>query len=232
MPRDDFLLKDLEPLGWIKTQALELNHLSPTDVTTHAKLMADHPEWGPSSICLTVAFTPGSVSLSSHSLTVAGFEWGRKNTDTSPNPPVSTYGMRSSSSADVDSQGFNPNMSERVQLLLSDRILGMTLVPEGRVWNYGIGLTQLWSPNLSYSVTLDTPLLFWAEEHRPAAFISVRSSLLPLSKPITDVCFSSRTSRSVTIAQILKTTSRRLVLLWSLDSLALSCPALRIPIVM
>jgi pre-mRNA-processing factor 8 len=70
-------------------------------------------------------------------------------------------------------QGFNPNMSERVQLLLSDRILGMTLVPEGRVWNYGIGLTQLWSPNISYSVTLDTPLLFWAEEHRPAAFLTV-----------------------------------------------------------
>lgn len=64
-------------------------------------------------------------------------------------------------------------MSERVQLLLSDRILGMTLVPEGRVWNYGIGLTQLWSPNLSYSMTLDTPLLFWAEEHRPAAFLTV-----------------------------------------------------------
>jgi len=155
LPRDDFLLKDLEPLGWIKTQALELPHLSPTDVTTQAKLMADHPEWGSSSICLTCAFTPGSVSLSAHSLTVAGFEWGRKNSDTSPNPP-----------------GFNPNMSERVQLLLSDRILGMTLVPEGRVWNYGIGLTQLWAPSISYSMTLDTPLLFWAEEHRPAAFLS------------------------------------------------------------
>ncbi len=89
LPRDDFLLKDLEPLGWIKTQALELNHLSPTDITTHAKLMADHPEWGPSSICLTAAFTPGSVSLSAHSLSVAGFEWGRKNVDTSPNPLVS-----------------------------------------------------------------------------------------------------------------------------------------------
>ena len=88
MPRDDYLLKDLEPLGWIKTQALELNHLSPTDVTTHGKLMADHPEWGPSSVCLTVAFTPGSVSLSAHSLSVAGFEWGRKNADTSPNPAV------------------------------------------------------------------------------------------------------------------------------------------------
>ena len=156
MPRDDFLLKDLEPLGWIKTQALELPHLSPTDVSTQAKIMADHPEWGSSSICVTCAFTPGSVSLSAHNLTVPGFEWGRKNADTSPNPP-----------------GFNPNMSERVQLLLSDRILGMTLVPEGRVWNYGVGLTQLWTPNLHYSVQLDTPLLFWAEEHRPTAFLSV-----------------------------------------------------------
>ena len=65
-------------------------------------------------------------------------------------------------------------MSERVQLLLSDRILGMTLVPEGKVWNYGIGLTQMWSPNMGYSMTLDTPLLFWAEQHRPAAFLTVR----------------------------------------------------------
>ncbi|KAH9912797.1 uncharacterized protein B0H18DRAFT_1126773 [Fomitopsis serialis] len=112
LPKDDFLLKDLEPLGWIKTQALELPHLSPTDVTTQAKLMAEHPEWGSSSICLTSAFTPGSVLLSAHSLSVAEFEWGRKNANTSPNP-----------------QGFNPNMSERVQLLLSDRVSGMTLVP-------------------------------------------------------------------------------------------------------
>lgn len=90
LPKDDYLLKDLEPLGWIKTQALELSHLSPTDITSQAKLMADHPEWGTSSICITAAFTPGSVSLSAHSLSVAGFEWGRKNQDTSPNPPVST----------------------------------------------------------------------------------------------------------------------------------------------
>ncbi|KAH6911378.1 pre-mRNA-processing-splicing factor [Coprinopsis sp. MPI-PUGE-AT-0042] len=129
LPRDDFLLKDLEPLGWVKTQALELPHLSPTDVTTQAKIMADHPEWGSSSICITA---------------------------TIPQIPP----------------GFNPNMSERVQLLLSDRILGMTLVPEGRVWNYGIGLTQMWSSTIPYSMTIDTPLSFWAEEHRPAAFLS------------------------------------------------------------
>lgn len=88
LPKDDFLLKDLEPLGWIKTQALEIPHLSPTDITTQAKIMADHPEWTSSSICITASFTPGSVSLSAHSLSVAGFEWGRKNADNSANPPV------------------------------------------------------------------------------------------------------------------------------------------------
>ena len=159
-PKDDFLLKDLELLGWIKTRALELNHLSPTNVTTHAKLMAEHPEWGPLSICITVLFTSGSVSLSFYSLMVPRFEWGRKNVDNSANPP-----------------GFNPNMSERVQLLLFDRIFGMTLVPEGKVWNYGIGLTQLWSSNLPFSMALDTPLLFWAKEHRPAVFLTVSSPI-------------------------------------------------------
>jgi len=154
-PKHEFLLKDLEPLGWIKTQALDISHLSPTDVTTQAKIMADHPEWGSNSICLSCSFTPGSVSLSAHSLTVAGFEWGRKNTDAGVNP-----------------QGFNPNMSERVQLLLSDRILGMTLTPEGRVWNYGVGLAQMWVPTISYQVVLDTPLPFWAEQHRPNAFLT------------------------------------------------------------
>ena len=88
LPKDDYLLKDLEPLGWIKTQSLELPHLSPNDVTTQAKIMADHPEWSSSSICITAAFTPGSVSLSAHSLAIPGFEWGRKNQDTSPNPQV------------------------------------------------------------------------------------------------------------------------------------------------
>lgn len=100
-------------------------------------------------------------------------------------------------------QGFNPNMSERVQLLLSDRILGMTLVPEGRVWNYGIGLTQLWTPSLSYSVTLDTPLLFWAEEHRPAAFLSVSQHFqVNVRLALTFIFYSLPISRLEMIAQM------------------------------
>jgi len=99
-------------------------------------------------------------------------------------------------------------MSERVQLLLSDRILGMTLVPEGGVWNYGIGLTQLWSPNIPYSITLDTPLLFWAEEHRPAAFLTVSSgSYLLLRIPLTCSCRSSQVLNRVRTRLMLKIAS-------------------------
>jgi hypothetical protein len=142
----------LEPLGWIKTQSQELNHLSAADVTTQAKIMAVHPQWGPNSICITCAFTPGSVSLNAWELTVAGFEWGRKNTDVT--------GAHA---------GYNASMANRVQLLLSDRILGMTLVPEGGVWNYGVGLTQSWSDKIAYNMTLDKPESFWAPCHRPVS---------------------------------------------------------------
>ncbi|WWC70357.1 pre-mRNA-processing-splicing factor 8 [Kwoniella pini CBS 10737] len=158
LPKHDFLLKDLEPLGWIKTQSTELNRLSPSDVTTQAKIMANHSEWGPQSICVTCAFTPGSVSLNAWELSVSGFEWGRKNQDVTGQNP-----------------GFNPSMANRVQLLLSDRILGMTLVPEGGIWNYGVGLTQSWSDKLPYSMTLDRPESFWAPCHRPNAFLNFAS---------------------------------------------------------
>ncbi|GFZ44084.1 Complexed with cdc5 protein 6 [Saitozyma sp. JCM 24511] len=155
LPKHDFLLKDLEPLGWIKTQSQELNHLSPADVTTQAKIMAVHPEWGPQSICVTCAFTPGSVSLNAWELSVAGFEWGRKNQDVT--------GQHA---------GYNQTMANRVQLLLSDRILGMTLVPEGGVWNYGVGLTQSWTDKIAYNMTLDKPESFWSPLHRPNAFLN------------------------------------------------------------
>ena len=67
--KDNNILKDLEPLGWIKTQALELPHLSLNDITSQAKTMADHFKWGSLSICITAVFMPGSVSLSAHVLT-------------------------------------------------------------------------------------------------------------------------------------------------------------------
>lgn len=48
----------MEPLGWIHTQPNESPQLSPQDVTTHAKVMADNPSWdGEKTIIITCRYT-------------------------------------------------------------------------------------------------------------------------------------------------------------------------------
>ncbi|GEM09491.1 hypothetical protein Rt10032_c08g3508 [Rhodotorula toruloides] len=152
------LLADLKVVGIIATQAQETQSLTPADACLFAKLMAQHSEIDGSSIFLTVAFTPGSLSLAAYALTPKGFEWGR-NAD--PNSPA----------------GYNPaSMVDRAQLLLSDRILGSTFAPVGGVWSYSTGLGAAFSPTMPYSVTLvGQPMPYWAPEHRPAHFTSFAS---------------------------------------------------------
>lgn len=49
-----FAFQEMEPLGWIHTQPNESPQLSPQDVTTHAKVMADNPSWdGEKTIIIT-----------------------------------------------------------------------------------------------------------------------------------------------------------------------------------
>ncbi|KAH8929155.1 PROCN-domain-containing protein [Atractiella rhizophila] len=152
------LLSDMKIVGIVQTQAQENQVMMPTDAMTFAKLMAQHPEIDGSSIFLSVSFTPGSLSLTAYVLTPKGFEWGRN--------------------ADVNNlNGWNPaSMSERAQLLLSDRILGSTFAPMGGVWNYSIGLGAQFTQSMSYAVTLTgSPLQFWDPLHRPnhfAAFVA------------------------------------------------------------
>ena len=83
--------------------------------------MAQHEELDGQSVMLSVAFTPGSLSLTAHCLTPRGFEWSR--------------------GADINNPtGYNAStMTDRCQLLLSDRILGSTFAPVGGQWQYGIG---------------------------------------------------------------------------------------------
>lgn len=136
----------MEPLGWVHTQPNESPQLSPQDVTTHAKVMADNPSWdGEKTIIITCryknapqpislmcyllihklklicfsSFTPGSCTLTAYKLTPSGYEWGRQNTDKGNNP-----------------KGYLPSHYERVQMLLSDRFLGFFMVPGQCSWNY------------------------------------------------------------------------------------------------
>lgn len=112
------MLDDAQLVGVILTQPQENPSLTPQDAIFLANLISKHEELKGETILLTVAFTPGSLSLSSYCLTPKGFEWARGADVNAPN-------------------GWNPQVhSARAQLLLSDRILGSCQTPTGNVWNY------------------------------------------------------------------------------------------------
>ena len=158
LPRHDSL-KNLEPLGLIHTvSGNEPQFLPAQDVTNHAQLMARHDSWDAKTVTMTVSFTPGSVSLSAFSLTAQGYAWGAQNRDKNSDSP----------------QGFQSSgYAEKCQLLLSDRIKGYFLVPEGDVWNYSfMGSAFENVGRREVDVKVDTPRRFYDGCHRPVHFMS------------------------------------------------------------
>jgi pre-mRNA-processing factor 8 len=157
LPQHEYL-KTMEPLGIIHTvSGNEAPYMTAADVTQHARLMAAHPTWDKKTVTLTVSFTPGSVSLSSWSLTPAGYAWGATNKDTQSDSP----------------SGFSTSFGEKSQLLLSDKIRGFFLVPENESWNYSFMGAQFGSvEKRPVYVKIDTPRRFYDDRHRPVHFSS------------------------------------------------------------
>ncbi|MCJ1311065.1 pre-mRNA-splicing factor 8 [Agyrium rufum] len=156
LPQHEYLAS-MEPLGIIHTIAgNEPQYMSAQDVTQHARLMAAHSSWDSKTVTMTVSFTPGSVSLAAWALTPSGYKWGADNRDLQSDQP----------------QGFSPSgMGEKCQLLLSDKIRGYFLVPKSKLWNYSFMGSAFGSlEKKSVYVKLDTPMPFYAEQHRPLHF--------------------------------------------------------------
>lgn len=156
-------LQKLEPLGAIHTvSGNEPSYMTAADTTQHARLMGAHPTWDKKTVTMTVSFTPGSVSLAAWALTPAGYKWGSENRDLGSEQP----------------QGFSPTtMSEKCQLLLSDKIRGYFLVPEGNLWNYSFMGSSFGSvEKKSVYVKMDTPLVRVAFSHSFRFFFCNRSS--------------------------------------------------------
>jgi pre-mRNA-processing factor 8 len=149
------LLEGLEPLGWIHTQPSELPTLPPSDVITHAKITEDNESWDlDKTVIFTVAFTPGSCSLSVHKLTREGYEWGRNSTEEQANL----------------AQDYTPNMFEKGQMILSNKVLGFFLVPDDDIWNFNfMGVRH--NKGMNYNVKLALPKEFYHELHRPSHFL-------------------------------------------------------------
>jgi len=159
-PEHEFLLKDLEPLGWIHTEmrpSRDDEHLLPADIVTQAHMQTESEGWGPQSIVMTASFQGGSIQLAAYKLTESGLEWGKEkpmNVDTKDFP------------------GWNAGMAERMPLLLSDRITGSWLVPEDDRWNYSF-MGAKFKREDSYSVVPGHPAPFFAPAHRPDHFRAV-----------------------------------------------------------
>jgi len=157
LPQHEYL-KTMEPLGIIHTASgNEPSYMTAADVTQHARLMAQHPSWDKKTITLTVSFTPGSVSLSSWTLTPAGYAWGAANKDTQSDNP----------------SGFSTSFGVKTQLLLSDKIKGYFLVPEAETWNYSfMGASFSTVEKRPVYVKIDTPRRFYDDQHRLIHFSS------------------------------------------------------------
>ncbi|KAF4449843.1 pre-mRNA-splicing factor spp42 [Fusarium austroafricanum] len=158
LPQSEFL-EGMEPLGVIHTvSGSELPYMSAMDVTEHSKLLDTHNEWDKTNtVTVSVAFTPGSVSLSAWGLTPAGYQWGAENKDTQSDQP----------------QGFTTTMGEKRKLLLSPRFRGFFLVPDDGKWNYSfMGSAFAGMEKKPVHVKLDTPLPFYSDQHRPVHFHS------------------------------------------------------------
>ncbi|KAL8907817.1 MAG: hypothetical protein Q9171_005705 [Xanthocarpia ochracea] len=152
-------LSKMEPLGIIHTMSgNEPPYMTAADTTQHARLMAAHPSWDKKTVTMTVAFTPGSVSLAAWALTPQGYKWGSENKDLSSEHP----------------QGFSTSgMGEKCQLLLSDKIRGYFLVPESGLWNYSfMGASFSTVEKRPVGVKIDVPVGFYADVHRPVHFIN------------------------------------------------------------
>ncbi|KAL9000946.1 MAG: hypothetical protein Q9169_000430 [Polycauliona sp. 2 TL-2023] len=152
-------LSKMEPLGVIHTMSgNEPPYMTAADATQHARLMSAHPSWDKKTVTMTVAFTPGSVSLAAWALTPQGYKWGADNKDLGSEHP----------------QGFSTSgMGEKCQLLLSDKIRGYFLVPESGLWNYSfMGASFSSVEKRPLGVKMDVPVGFYADVHRPVHFIN------------------------------------------------------------
>ena len=182
-------LTGLEPLGLIHTiSGNEAPYMTAADTTQHAHLMAAHPSWNNKTVTMTVSFTPGSVSLAAWALTPTGYKWGVENKDLSSEHP----------------QGFSTtSMGEKCQLLLSDKIRGYFLVPEGNLWNYSFMGSSFGSvEKKAVFVKIDTPLVRESPFLNPIHLIksiNIHSPFTPtnIGPSISRISPSSRTSGSI-----------------------------------
>eukprot|EP00767_Chilomastix_cuspidata_P003217 gnl/Chilomastix_cuspidata/3332.p1 GENE.gnl/Chilomastix_cuspidata/3332~~gnl/Chilomastix_cuspidata/3332.p1 ORF type:complete len:3611 (-),score=172.86 gnl/Chilomastix_cuspidata/3332:1097-11722(-) len=150
------VLDELIPLGWIHTAPNATRGLAPASAALHATFLEKLPAWSSSCATVTVAFTPGSVTVSAHTLTEAGLRWTAENSD------------KALHTDDIELSSVN-FQSHAVHL--SDALQGSFLVSPDGLWNCFFSTMQV-TPALKYELTVGAPRPFYHQLHRPKSFLS------------------------------------------------------------
>lgn len=147
-------LEGLELLGIIHTNPKNIEHLPPQDVL-FAQGLGGHWELD-TSIVIIAAFTIGSTTLSAYHVTQNGIEWAEKH--------------KKNAISVQQAKGYNKSCFKQVQLLLSDKFKGFSLVSTDGIWNYNL-MPVRFSYSMQYSLQFGQPCEFYNAKHRPQHFI-------------------------------------------------------------
>lgn len=146
----------LEPLGWIHTvpSGVETDIDACNDVICHSKMIQKY-DWDYRASVLSVAFTSGSVTLTSHNITKNGLNWGHKNAETL--------------GTNQNLTGYSDDYRVKTPLILTEKFKGFIVVPDTDIWNYSF-ISNSWMEDMQFSLKIDEPLPFYHELHRPIHF--------------------------------------------------------------
>ncbi|EEA07181.1 Mov34/MPN/PAD-1 family protein [Cryptosporidium muris RN66] len=154
------MLSDLEFLGFMHTQVIESEYLTPYDVVYMSRIVQENPEVSTANpVVVRCSFTPGSTTLSALKILKEGIDWAKENID---NPSVIE---------NPNPSGYSPHtFSEKVQLLLSDAFHGFFLIPSDETWNYN-SMAIKHNPFATCPLKVGIPKDFYSEIHRPQHFL-------------------------------------------------------------
>eukprot|EP00747_Dinoflagellata_sp_TGD_P157834 gnl/TRDRNA2_/TRDRNA2_177774_c4_seq2.p2 gnl/TRDRNA2_/TRDRNA2_177774_c4~~gnl/TRDRNA2_/TRDRNA2_177774_c4_seq2.p2 ORF type:complete len:327 (+),score=-24.78 gnl/TRDRNA2_/TRDRNA2_177774_c4_seq2:2204-3184(+) len=161
----DHRLEELEPLGWIHTRPNDLKEMAQSDFTAFVHMLSVIPTWnGEKCISITVAFTPGSCSITAYRVTTQGFEAMKKTNEYTH--------------LDESCKQYKTNYYEKVPIVLSNELQGYFMVPEMGSWNYNF-MGVKFTLDMTYKVKPATPKEFYHEVHRPVHFLEFFASEKP-----------------------------------------------------
>jgi pre-mRNA-processing factor 8 len=148
VPEHNFL-DEYEPLGWLHTQSNDSTEMSVSDLVAHSRMLSMFSTWsGERCICLTIAFTPGSSTLTGYKLNSQGYE------------AIKMF-YNESQTEKLYEQTYS-DYYDRVQILLSDRFMGFYMIPDSECWNYNF-MGVKFSYSMKYNLKLSNPREFYHE---------------------------------------------------------------------